>query len=86
MTKSEKYNVAISKETMWDYEVLIEHMQKTFPFIPETLWRLKCDLREILLYGCFKHNILNKKIQQAPDHTIVYCPKCNPEYEKEASP
>lgn len=80
MKKTNKiWKISIDDETLRDIKGLIMFCGKNFPFLPVKLWNLYKEFDEILLNGCFKHNIFTEEFRTIPNSTIRICPECSPE-------
>lgn len=83
MTTEETFNLDIDKETMRKINDLIDFVRKDYPFIPSEIWKLQDRFREILLKGCFKHNLICRSVKESSNTTHTFCPKCYPKLNKQ---
>jgi hypothetical protein len=80
--KQKTFKVELDIETMEKMIQLIEFSNKNFPFTASQLWDLRYKLSDIILKGCFKHNIIMNTVRDSINSSITFCPKCNPKYLK----
>lgn len=83
MTKEFKtFNVEMDISLMTDMIEVIEYVKK-YPCQKSSLWKFQDTLRNIILNGCFKHNILTERFEVDSTTTHWICPKCCPKEYKE---
>lgn len=72
------YKVELDIETMQDIKDLIYFCNEHFPYTKSSLWKVNKEFENIILNGCFKHNILRENFNTGENSSISICRLCNP--------